>query len=182
MSYRNQSLFFTDSSSNFVLRGGGTYGAYAIAGTVGASKSISLHASNPFYSATMSTTNNYQGQANSWDASSSKLIVIMNTTSAATVAALTVAGGGTDVQKWLGFAESTVGTGVSVDVTILGGINESQSGLTVGSTYYLNADGTLTATAPTLSATNQWNRVGKAISATKLLVTGAGDTTQTWSN
>ena len=181
LSYRNQSLYFTDSSGGFVMRGGGTYGSYVMSGTLAASKSITT-AATILYSTTLSTTSTYQGQANAWDASSNKLITMINTASAGTVGAVTVAGGATNVMKWLGFAESTVGTGVSVDVTILGGINESQSSLTVGSTYYLDAGGALTATAPTATVGNQWKKVGKAITATNLLVSGVGDTTKLWTD
>ena len=180
---RNQSLFITDSSSGWALRGGGDYGCYAIAGTVGSGKSLSFSSFNPFYSAQMGGASGfYKSQIAGWNATSNKLIVSNNPDADYDVAALTLGGGSTNVNKWLGFAESTVGTGVSVDVTHVGGINENQTGLTVGSTYYTNSDGTLTATAPTMTATNQWRRVGKAISATKLLVTGAGDTAHTWGN
>ena len=152
-----------------------------MSGTLAASKSITT-AETILYSTTLSTTNTYQGQANAWDSSSNKLITMINTASAGTVGAVTVAGGATNVMKWLGFAESTVGTGVSVDVTVLGGINESQSSLTVGSTYYLDAGGALTATAPTATVGNQWKKVGKAITATNLLVSGVGDTTKAWTD
>ena len=162
------------------MRGGSNYGTCIITGTVGSGKSLTFN-STLLYSADLATTSMYEGQANSWDASSSKLITFTNESSTAcNAAAASISGGATDVQKWLGFAESTVGTGVAVDVTILGGTNENQTGLTVGSTYYTNADGTLTATGPTLTVTNQWREVGRAITATNLLVTGAGDTTQSF--
>ena len=181
-SYRNQSLFITDASSGWVLRTGAMYGSYVVSGTLGAGKAITLGESNPYFNSTLECTSAYQGQANAWDSSSSKLITIINTTSAGSVAAVTPSMGATNVQKWLGFAESTVGTGVSVNVTHAGGVNESQSGLTVGSTYYLDADGALTATAPTATVGNQWKKVGKAITATNLLVSGVGDTTKSWTD
>ena len=161
------------------MRGGSNYGSYVLAGTVGASKSLTFN-STLLYNTDLATTSAYRGQANAWDSTSEKLIAIINTSSAGSVAAATVAGGSSDVNKWLGFAESTVGTGVSVNVTHIGGVNENQSGLTVGSTYYAEANGALTATAPTLTVTNQWREVGRAITATNLLVTGAGDTTQSY--
>jgi len=183
LAYHNQSLFITDSASGFILRGGGNYGCYALTGTVGAGKTINLGTENPFYNVNMVSTSNYRGQANAWDASSNKLIVgISPSSGAASVAAITPASGGTNVQKWLGFAESTVGTGVSVDITHVGGINASQTGLTAGATYYATQAGALTATAPTLTLTNKWRKVGPAISATSLLVAGAGDSTQAWSD
>ena len=179
LSSRNQSLFIINSSGAFAMRGGSNYGSYVLAGTVGASKSLTFN-STLLYNTDLATTSAYRGQANAWDSTSEKLITIINTSSAGSVAAATVAGGTSDVNKWLGFAESTVGTGVSVNVTHIGGVNENQSGLTVGSTYYAEANGALTATAPTLTVTNQWREVGRAITATNLLVTGAGDTTQSY--
>jgi len=179
---RNQSLFITDSNSTFVLRGGGDYGSYAIVGTVGSGKSITLSQYNVFHNSGMASASGfYKAQCNGWNVSSGKLIVGYNPDADYKVAALTPAGGATNVQKWFGAATSTVSTGQTLDVTHVGGINENQSGLTVGSTYYIGSDGALTATAPELTASNQWRRVGKAISATKLLITGAGDTTQVWS-
>ena len=189
LSWRNQSLFITDASSNFILRGGGTYGSYAIVGTVGSSKSITLNASNPYYNTALSSPNNYQSQANSWDSSSNKLIVGIGATGTDyKVAALTPAGGATDIQKWIGIAESSVSTGQSLNITVVGGVNENQSSLTVGSTYYAGADGTLSATAPTADGvtvtgmSKLWRKVGKATAATKILVSGIGDTTQTYSD
>jgi len=183
LSYHNQSLFITDSASGFILRGGGNYGCYAISGTVGAGKTINLGTLNPFYDIAMVSTSNYKGQANAWDESSQRLIIgISPSSGAASVGAIRIASGGTNVQKWLGFAEATVGTGVSVDITHVGGINTNQTGLTAGDTYYATEAGALTATAPTLTLTNKWRKVGPAISATSLLVAGAGDSTQAWSD
>ena len=104
------------------------------------------------------------------------------------VAALTPAGGATDIQKWIGIAESSVSTGQSLNITVVGGVNENQSSLTFGSTYYAGADGTLSATAPTADGvtvtgmSKLWRKVGKATAATKILVSGIGDTTQTYSD
>tara|TARA_R110002012_G_C11656857_1_gene611803 strand:+ start:1424 stop:3394 length:1971 start_codon:yes stop_codon:yes gene_type:complete len=189
LSSRNQSLFITDASSNFILRGGGTFGSYAVVGTVGSSKSITLNSSNPYYNTLLSSPNNYQSQSNSWDSSSNKLIVGIG--AAGTdykVAALTPAGGATNVQKWIGIAKSSVSTGQALDITVVGGVNESQTSLTVGSTYYVGSNGTLSATAPTADGitttgmSKLWRKVGKATAATKILVSGLGDTTQTYSD
>ena len=67
--------------------------------------------------------------------------------------------------KWIGFASAAISNSATGTINVLGGINESQSSLEVGSTYYLTD-------AATLSTTIVSGReVGKALSATKLLIT-----------
>ena len=67
--------------------------------------------------------------------------------------------------KWIGFASSAISDTATGTINVLGGINESQSSLEVGSTYYLTSDATLTTTV------TSGREVGKALSATKLLIT-----------
>jgi hypothetical protein len=70
-----------------------------------------------------------------------------------------------NVASWIGVATANISDTSSGTITVVSGTNEVQSGLTVGSKYYLsNAAG--------LSTTAQANReIGRALSATKLLVT-----------
>lgn len=70
-----------------------------------------------------------------------------------------------DANTWLGIAAEAIASGATGAVTIVGGVNESQTGLTIGSTYYVNYDGTLTTTA------TNYGKIGRAISSTKLLIT-----------
>jgi len=72
----------------------------------------------------------------------------------------------TNNDRTLGLARTFVGDGEEVVVTLPGQYDESQTGLTPGSTYYVLADGTLSTTESGIS-----QRIGVAISATKLLVT-----------
>jgi len=66
---------------------------------------------------------------------------------------------------WIGFAESAISDTVSGDILVLGSVAENQSGLTIGSTYYVQIDGTLdTASVSAIKA-------GRAIAADKLLIT-----------
>ena len=67
--------------------------------------------------------------------------------------------------KWIGFASSAISDTATGTINVLGGINESQSSLEVGSTYYLTNDATLSTTIVS------GREVGKALSATKLLIT-----------
>ncbi len=67
--------------------------------------------------------------------------------------------------KWIGFASAAISNSATGTINVLGGINESQSSLEVGSTYYLTD-------AAALSTTIVSGReVGKALSATKILIT-----------
>jgi hypothetical protein len=68
---------------------------------------------------------------------------------------------------WIGYSTQTVTNGQNVAVTTLSGSNSNQTGLTTGAVYYIDFTGALTTTATAV-------KVGRALSATKLLVTGAG--------
>ena len=65
----------------------------------------------------------------------------------------------------IGIANSTVVDTETVNVDILAGINASQTGLTIGDTYYVDSDGTITNIDSGLGV------IGKALSATELLIT-----------
>ena len=68
-----------------------------------------------------------------------------------------------DVFEYLGIAEAAINANSSGDITLLGGVNENQSGKVAGKEYYLNTDGTVSAGSGTLP-------IGTALSATKMLV------------
>ncbi len=69
---------------------------------------------------------------------------------------------GTTLSSFIGFAESSVSNGQTVDITVDGGINSNQSGLEVGKSYGLNDSAVLTKGFKP--------QVGVALSATELLV------------
>lgn len=78
-------------------------------------------------------------------------------------------------ENTIGLATQSVSNGATVTVTIVGGINENQSGLTVGRKYFLGKDGTLTDTQP--EGFFPADRVvGIATAATKLLITNSATT------
>ena len=72
----------------------------------------------------------------------------------------------TNYSNWIGISNETVANGATVNVTTLGGINNSQTGLTLNSTYYVDQFGNLS----TSSIGNI--KVGKATSTTEIYVTG----------
>jgi hypothetical protein len=69
----------------------------------------------------------------------------------------------TDAGNYIGVASAAISNSATGSITIDGGINESQSSLTIGTSYYVADSGSL-------QTTNNGRKIGKAISATKLLV------------
>ena len=74
-------------------------------------------------------------------------------------------------EKFIGFSnhDATVSAGSAVTVTVKGGINENQSGLTKGAVYYMGDSGVLSTQKPVFS--NFIYKAGIATDTTKLLVT-----------
>ena len=67
--------------------------------------------------------------------------------------------------SWIGFAESAISDTATGDILVVGSTAENQSGLTIGSTYYVQQDGTLATTSTDAI------KAGRAIAANKLLIT-----------
>ena len=65
--------------------------------------------------------------------------------------------------NFIGLASAAISDTAAGDINVKGGINEAQTGLTIGSDYYVQTDGTLATTADTPSV-----KVGQAISATTI--------------
>ena len=70
-------------------------------------------------------------------------------------------GEGSNVSDFIGITASAIADTATGSVNTFGGINEAQSGLTIGSDYYVQDDGTLSTTASSV-------KVGQAISATTI--------------
>ena len=71
----------------------------------------------------------------------------------------------TDVESWVGFASADATDGATATINVVSSVNEGQSGLTIGSKYYLTNSGTLS------TATVDGREVGRAIAADKILIT-----------
>jgi hypothetical protein len=69
--------------------------------------------------------------------------------------------------NFLGTSTAAYTDGQTATIMLKGGVSTNQSGLTVGSTYYVQEDGTLATTADTISVV-----AGKALSATSLQLGG----------
>ena len=72
---------------------------------------------------------------------------------------------GTNADSWIGLAKENISDGATGIINIKNGVNSNQSGLTINTSYYVDRDGSLTTSSTT------YGKIGKAISATKLLIT-----------
>jgi len=70
-----------------------------------------------------------------------------------------------DSADFIGITTSAITSGATGDITVIGGLNDQQSGLTAGTKYYVTGTGTLTTTDSGVYA-------GRALSSTNLLVKG----------
>ena len=70
-------------------------------------------------------------------------------------------------ENYIGITPSAYPTGAGAEIQTKGAVNEEQSGLTAGQSYFVQTDGTLgtTAASPSVFA-------GTAVSATKIIVKG----------
>ena len=71
--------------------------------------------------------------------------------------------GETNVADFIGLASAAISDTATGDINVKGGINEAQTGLTIGSDYYVQADGTVSTTS-----TSPAVKIGQAISATTI--------------
>ncbi len=148
-------IFYRDSSSGSYLR------KYII-GTVSGT-SISFNTKSGFGGNTASTSK----YTTTYDSGSKRTVIAWDDASDSEngyVTVFTVDGtANRTVSNYIGVASAAISDTATGSININGGINEGQSGLTVGTTYYVSDTGVL-------QTTNNGRKIGKAISATKLLV------------
>jgi len=107
--------------------------------------------------------------------SSSECAIIYNTTDklfaclfhngGAYMRSVTTSTASSNNTDWIGFASEAISNAASGDILVVGSTDENQTGLTTGSTYYVQSDGTLG------TSTTNAIKAGRALSATKLLIT-----------
>jgi hypothetical protein len=105
--------------------------------------------------------------ASAFDSSTNKLLIAIRDESSSSEGAGIVAIplGIDNFTKWVGFASAAISNSATGTINVLGGINEGQSSLDVGSTYYFTDAAALSTTVVS------GREVGKSLSATKLLIT-----------
>jgi len=134
----------------------------AVAILTGAVSGTSISFGNP---SILNTRGNYIGIAFDPDTNQAVLAYRDENNSDRGTAVVGVPTGIDNFLKWIGFASAAISNSATGTINVLGGVNEGQSSLEVGSTYYMTD-------AAALSTTIVSGReVGKALSATKLLIT-----------
>jgi hypothetical protein len=102
-----------------------------------------------------------------FDTASNKWLISYCDTSNANYGTASLVGDGSTASStaddWIGISTEAISDTATGTVTVIGGVNEQQSGLTVGSTYYVSDSGTL--------STSGTRKIGKALAATDLLIT-----------
>jgi len=68
-----------------------------------------------------------------------------------------------NADNYIGVADAAYADGATATIQILGSVDDAQSGLTTNTTYFVANDGSL-------STTNNGRKIGRAVSATKLLI------------
>lgn len=172
------------SASNFQAGDGGDYASISMAYSsvtgsfliawrdLGASKEIKLRR------ATISgTTASFEAEVTSgllgessialaYDANAIKFVLLYGDDAAADTgkgAVITETSTVSDVNSYLGVAAEDIADTATGSVTVIGGVNEGQTGLTVNTSYFLDDDGSLI-------TANNGRKLGKAVATTKLLV------------
>ena len=105
---------------------------------------------------------NYGNPNATYDQTASKSVVLYSDASNSDAATVDlIAPSSTNSADFIGITAEAISDTATGAVNIYGGINEAQTGLTIGSDYYVQSDGSLSTTASDV-------KVGQAISATTI--------------
>jgi hypothetical protein len=127
-------------------------------------KTVTVSGTTPVLSDRFSVITSYGLQDAVYDSNLGKPVIVGNINSVTTYQAGAV-NFAANFQKWVGFNTTAVTDGQTATVTVVGGVNENQSGLSVGELYYVQADTTYSTTV------SSGREIGRAIAADKILVT-----------
>jgi hypothetical protein len=161
-----------DSNINKVVivyndNGNSAFGT-AIVGTVSGT-SISFDTPVVFRSASANYT------SVTFDSNTNKVVIAYSDNGTATVFQAGGTANTTNADSWIGIAAENISDTASGKINILSGINENQTGLTINTDYFVNYDGTLTATENAGPITGTYGKIGRATSSTNLLITSGND-------
>ena len=112
----------------------------------------------------------FVGHAATADVRNAAVVMFNGSTNATSAQGVFLGVGSTTDSAWLGVAKNTTsGAAQAIEVYVLGGMSDVHTGLTVGADYYAQTDGSI---GTTVTSTDKF--VGRAVSATKLLVENTG--------
>ena len=147
-----------------------TFLMWAASNVVGRYAEISVSGTTPSFSTTQELISGYVSSPmrSAFDTTSGKTILFYEDVNSDVYYRVYQVGGTATVNNVtnsnvIGVAAAAISDTATGSITVNGGINEGQSSLAVGTTYYVADNGTL-------QTTNNGRKIGKAISATKLLV------------
>jgi len=138
---------------SFAAGSSSEYGAF-VTGTVSGT-SISFTPSEIFRSGSTTTWH-----SNSFDSNANRLVFSYADSNGGGIANV-IKLGVTNSADFIGITAEAISDTATGPVNVYGGINEAQTGLTIGSDYYVQDDGSLSTTASSV-------KVGQAISATTI--------------
>ena len=157
-----------DSTNNRVViaynDGGNSYYGTAIVGTVSGT-SISF-GSEVVYNSNLS----YESIGLVSNSTENKVIISYENTGDSdkgTAIVFTFGGTATNEASTIGIATEAIADTATGTVTIIAGVNDQQTLLTIGTLYYVQYDGTVTATP---NASYGFKKLGRALSATEILI------------
>ena len=105
----------------------------------------------------------YASLASVWDSVNGRLLVTPSTTAAT----YSFIGYGTNYGNFLGFSVTSYTNGQQATINTIAGLNTGQTGLTIGSKYYVQSNGTISTTADTTVV-----YAGIALTTTAILTKG----------
>ena len=152
-----------DSTSNVVIAGYEVGSDYPV--TTGTVSGTSIS-----FSAQTALGANLYRASPTFDSNSNKIVWSYDPdagTRVGTSKVMTIGSTNLTSENFIGITPSAYPTGAGAEIQTKGAVNEQQSGLTAGQSYYVQTDGTigLTADDPSVFA-------GTAVSATKIIVKG----------
>ena len=106
-----------------------------------------------------------QGTTLAFDANSNRAVIPFRHDSGSNVGKCVVINTSSTLAEWIGFADGAISDGATGAINVVGGINDAQSSLTIGTKLFLQNDATISTTVV------QGREVGRAVSATKILIT-----------
>jgi hypothetical protein len=111
-----------------------------------------------------------------YDASAQKIVSVFDRSGSsgegkAVVSQLGYTSANLTAENYIGISDGAYSDGDSATIQITGSVDDAQTGLTAGQTYYVQSDGTLATTPDTISVI-----AGTAVSSTKLLIRADQDT------
>jgi len=151
------SVTFDSSSNKVVISYDYNYDGFIVAGTVSGT-SITFDAAETY------TLGRSQETSTTFDSNSNRVVTFFRAQNNSDYGTSVVyKPSSTNASNYIGIADGATSNSATGKITINGGVNEGQSSLAVGTTYYVADNGDL-------QTTNNGRKIGKAISASELQV------------